>query len=166
MNCEGVWRVEFQLRRPALKEFGVDGLETLESKLPGIWQHLTTEWVSLRIADDSNTSRQSVHPWWQAVQECAGKLGEITPVTRIRRQACAPDIRRPVSMIGGLFVSYAAILGLPDPVVAWDYLRVAVFESNAVLDFDERYASKRAKLGWPEPADESGQLTEPCEVPF
>ena len=48
-ECDDVWRVEFELRRPLLKQFGIHTLDDLSVKLPGLWAYLTGDWVSLAI---------------------------------------------------------------------------------------------------------------------
>ena len=57
-----VWRVEFQLRRPILKQFGIHSLDDLSSRAGSLWRYLTAEWCSLRLPDDSNVTRRTVHP--------------------------------------------------------------------------------------------------------
>jgi len=165
-ELEDIWRVEFQLRRTALKQFGIEGTETLKVKLPGLWRHLTTEWFSLRIRDDSNTSRQSFHPWWFQVQECAGEFGQWMPVSRVQRATRPQDISQLASMVAGYLVSYAAATGQTNPSRAWKSLRREVFDTKVIVEFNERYAVRRAKLGWPTLEQDPPQKADKDEVPF
>jgi hypothetical protein len=67
---EGVWRVEFQLRRPFLKQYRINTLDDLVEKIAAMWEYLTEEWFSLRLPDNDKAERRTIHPWWQAVLEC------------------------------------------------------------------------------------------------
>ena len=55
-KLEDIWRVEFQLRREALKAYGLDTIDALLATLGGMWRDLSVNWFSLRLKDDSNTS--------------------------------------------------------------------------------------------------------------
>jgi hypothetical protein len=58
-----IWRIEFQLRRSVLKQFGIDTLEDLIQRSGGVWAELTSSWLSFRLHDNPNTARRSIHPW-------------------------------------------------------------------------------------------------------
>lgn len=113
LSPDRVWRTEFQVRRAALKEFGIDTLDDLHEKIGGVWQCLTTDWFSLRLNDDSNTSRRTLHPWWQAVQGCAERFG---PTMAVQRQFAGEpaDSSWYIPHCAGCFRSFAACEGLDD----------------------------------------------------
>ena len=79
---EHIWRLEFQLRREALKAYGINHPSDIKSKLGGMWEDLTSNWFTLRLHDDTNTSRRTIHPLWQEFQNCKYKFGEFDSVTR------------------------------------------------------------------------------------
>jgi hypothetical protein len=108
-----VWRFEFQLRREALKRYGINSDEDLAEKLPGVWRDLTTEWFSLRNQDDSNTTRRSTYEQWKKIQDCAELFGDVLPVEVeiCQCQACGDWF---VSHIGGCLSSYGACKGIED----------------------------------------------------
>lgn len=108
---EGVWRVEFQLLRPALKEWGIESLENLTEKLGGLWRYLTTEWFSLRFPDNSKQERRTVIPWWKAVQEKPIGFGHLTEIVKPDKVNELASIEWYVSHIGGCLPSYAARRG-------------------------------------------------------
>jgi hypothetical protein len=62
-DFSNIWRVEYQLRRAALKQFNVNNTRDIWKKLGGIWNYLTTEWFSLRLPDNDKVERRTVHPW-------------------------------------------------------------------------------------------------------
>lgn len=73
---EGVWRIEFQIRRERLKEAGIATLDDLRSFEGDLLAHLSDRYASLRIPTaDSNRSRWPLHPMWQAVRVAISALG-------------------------------------------------------------------------------------------
>ncbi|MCE5333493.1 MAG: hypothetical protein LLG06_02785 [Desulfobacteraceae bacterium] len=112
-----VWRVEFQLRRPVLKEFGVNTLAELQEKAGGIWKYLTEKWFTLRFLDNESTERRTVHPIWKEVQACAGNFGPGMMLKRNIQGLGTASASWYLSHIYGCLVSVAPLLGcdsLPD----------------------------------------------------
>jgi hypothetical protein len=62
-HCSNVWRIEFQLRRSALRQYHIESVADLLAGVRGIWRDLTENWLSVRVPDDSNTSRQAPMAW-------------------------------------------------------------------------------------------------------
>lgn len=64
---EPVWRLEFQVRREPLAQFGLRSFIQVMDSLNGIWSYSTTEWLRLAVPSDSERtrSRWPVHPLWQ-----------------------------------------------------------------------------------------------------
>ena len=46
-STEDIWRIEFQIRRPALKQFGINSIDDLKETQAGLWLYLTSKWFSL-----------------------------------------------------------------------------------------------------------------------
>lgn len=67
---EAVWRLEGQLRRPVLKELGVNSVDDLLGNLDGLWAYCFQKWLVLKLpqAGDSNSSRWPFDPLWVALQ--------------------------------------------------------------------------------------------------
>ena len=110
-----VWRIEFQLRRQALLQYGITDLSVLPQQLRGLWRDLTTKWFSLREPDGSNTTRRPFTPFWQAVVDCADLLGG--PAAQVRRQRRTWSPARPgwyVSRMKSALLGYAAASGITD----------------------------------------------------
>jgi hypothetical protein len=69
-----VWRIEFQFRRAALKDFRLDGepLHSVADVLAmrqALWEY-GSEWLSLRVpTEDTNNSRWPAAPLWKEIQE-------------------------------------------------------------------------------------------------
>lgn len=145
-SCEGVWRVEYQLRREALKQFGINELHDLEAKLPGVWARLTEDWFSLRLPDNANTTRRSVHPLWAIIQGCAKRFGTVVDV---RRVFAVPngDAERYVRQIAGWSSSYAAARGITDRDEALELLLQDIRQKISPDEFAGRVRVKTIKQG-------------------
>jgi hypothetical protein len=61
-----VWRVEWQVRKDALKEFGIRTFGDLEARKGDLLSYLVGEHDTLRVRTaDSNPSRWPLHPVWE-----------------------------------------------------------------------------------------------------
>ena len=66
---ENVWRIEWQIRKPVLKRFGIITFDDLKSQQGDLLRYLAAEHDTLRQPnDDSNASRWPLHPLWQDLQ--------------------------------------------------------------------------------------------------
>ncbi|CAN0392990.1 unnamed protein product, partial [Discosporangium mesarthrocarpum] len=73
---EGVWRVEYQVRRERLREAGISSLEDLRCLEGDLLSLLTSNHSSLRVpTGDSNRSRWPLHPMWRSIRKAVGDLG-------------------------------------------------------------------------------------------
>ena len=97
-ESEQVWRIEWQIRKPLLKRFGLRTFEGLRSQAGDLLTYMSTEHDTLRIpTNDSNRSRWPLHPLWRDVQSQAegfmrqGVVAEIEPGAEIeeRLRRCA-----------------------------------------------------------------------------
>ena len=141
-----VWRVEFQLRREALKSYGLDSIESLLAAQGSLWADLTGNWYSLRLQDDSNTSRRTVHPFWQAVQACAERFGPVGEITRQLAPSGNATADYYTSRAANLLVGYAACVGLADLTEAMESFTAAIGNRWDSDDFFDAYAAKVVNL--------------------
>ncbi len=142
-----VWRVEGQIRRAILRKFGVNSIDDLKRSLNALWQYLTTEWLSFRLLDDSNTARRTVHPWWLAVQQCAALFGSFSELVRANAPGEPADAAWYVRRMAGLCTGYAAAAGILDRNDALDAIRDALQEECERLNWDEDVRRKRLEQG-------------------
>ena len=101
-----VWRIEFQLRREALREFGLSSVATMSTCLGPLWNHLLHRWLRLTIPVRSDRrERWPIDPAWLAIRDggFASVGGELM---RQRSVAAASD-----RAIGGM-LGYASLYGL------------------------------------------------------
>jgi hypothetical protein len=76
-----VWRLEFQLRRPAIVGIEVEraaaSLDTWEDVLgnaQGIWRYLSRRWLAMK-KQRTKSSRQNFHPAWDALSKTGFSAG-------------------------------------------------------------------------------------------
>lgn len=141
-----VWRVEFQFRRRALKAFKINSVESLCEKLAGLWQVVTTGWMSFRLRDDAHPSRRSVHPWWLAVVGCAERFGVPVEVDRFAPPP-ADSAEWHEKHIAGCFSSFAAITNLGSFREALNLLSQRLADQVDPDEFRDCIALKSIKLG-------------------
>jgi hypothetical protein len=145
---DGVWRVEFQLRRAFLHQYRINKLDDLWQKLESIWNYLTDEWFSLRLPDNEKTERRTVHPWWKAVQECRGRFGDGIDARRNYSSDTVEPIQRTLSHIMGRIISIAALNGIKDREAAIQNVTDLLSKHMDDRKFEEEYQKKSIKLGY------------------
>ena len=145
---ENVWRIEFQLRREPLRQCNIDSLEDLQTKLAGLWSYLTDSWFSLRLPDDGNTTRRTVHPLWEIVAEGASRFGDVQPVARKPREGTAQG-EWYVRNIAGLIASWSAKQAPPiaDVEGALEHLIPLLKQCYQSKPFAERVKIKAIRSG-------------------
>lgn len=64
-----VWRIEWQIRKPVLKRFGIHTINDLIDQQGDLLRYLSNEHETLRTpTNDKNNSRWPLHPLWQDLQ--------------------------------------------------------------------------------------------------
>lgn len=108
-----VTRVEFQLRRPILREFHpiINTMADLQEHLDALWKYCTAEWC--RLTEDAvdrnhHQSRATMHPFWGFVHVVSW-LGKNL-VYRAKRYLLK-DLRKIRQQAAGLGMSIAAMMG-------------------------------------------------------
>ena len=61
-------RVEFQLRREALQELGIDTIWELLKHSGNLWAYLTERWIKFQDCPELHHTQQKTLPWWKTVQ--------------------------------------------------------------------------------------------------
>ena len=75
---EKVWRIEWQVRKSMLRDYGITTFEDFEACRGKLLQHLAGEHDTLRSPnDDSNRSRWPLHPLWQDLQARIQELDRL-----------------------------------------------------------------------------------------
>ena len=142
-----VWRCEFQLRRTAMKSFGINSLNDLYEKQGRVWRYLTQKWFSLRLHDNENATRRTTLPIWQLIQDCAERFGVVGE--GIKRVGSVPSIDTSflVNRVRSAVVGFAARTGIDDEAEAWRQLGIKIAEEAKEAHFKQEVQRKRIELG-------------------
>lgn len=102
---QDVWRIEWQVRKPVLRELGIVTFEDLRLAYGDLLRHLSEQHTTLRIpGNDPNRSRWPLHPLWIDLQERIGELDKIGVCRVDGRDAVLEErkIRIAISVLGYL----------------------------------------------------------------
>ncbi len=142
-----VWRFEFQIRRAVLNASGIHTLDDLLTRRADLWHYLTDVWFTLRLADNENATRRTVHPLWQIVQQCTERFGSTTGPIRRQRPQPSRDPRRSVRQVSGALVGYAVRKELPTLEAALQALSDDLRQEFRSRHFEEEWQRKAIQLG-------------------
>jgi len=101
-----VWRVEFQMRRELLKEFGINSVEDIFFKEEQAWVYLTWEWLTIRSCSGENVSRWKVKRKWKIVQNAVSNK-DVSPL--VREKVKEGNIYRLMDQAAGLYTTIGAL---------------------------------------------------------
>ena len=81
-----VWRLEFEVKREAFRQFGAESLPILELSA-GLWSHLTRSWLRLAIPSetDGTRSRWDTHPMWSLLTDVDFGVLDVPSFQRVRK---------------------------------------------------------------------------------
>ncbi len=144
---DDIWRIEFQVRRPALKQFGINSLYDLQEKQSGLWNYLTTKWFSLRLPDNDKAERKTIHPFWSAVQKCFKNHIPDYSIQRVYGSSGNASPEWHLSHIDGCLSSFAAFLGITNREDALNELNNRLTKRNNAADFETACRKKAIQRG-------------------
>ncbi len=142
-----VLRVEFQLRREALREGQIDSADDLLDRLPSLWKYLAGEaepgddapdkvrgW--LRVVDDPSVKRdrQTVVGWWRVVQDGWPRLETMPTMTRDAKPNA--ERRQLVQQIVGCMTSLIALEAGSEGASPAEVVGFTVAEAFAMIATD------------------------------
>lgn len=141
-----IWRIEFEIGRKILRTYNINTFDDISADLGGLWNYLTTKWLSLRIPNNSNTSRRPVHPWWQQVQQLAPSFGTVTNLSRKEStKISCPDWY--VAHIAGCLPAFAVLSGCKGLPLTLEQLSAMLTQWWQSRDFDDACRAKAVQLG-------------------
>ena len=112
--AEPVFRVEFELARTALREYGLNTVDDVLDAVPALWQSVTTEWLTYRSPTaDRTRARWPIAPEWQAVQRASLSEGAFG-IGRMYDGRTRGSVRRLIRPLNGWVAHYAALIGTGD----------------------------------------------------
>ncbi|PLY05544.1 MAG: hypothetical protein C0622_01535 [Desulfuromonas sp.] len=102
-------RVEFQLRREALTELAVKGIDDLFDYTGNLWIYCTQKWLKFQTNPGKHHTQRKVLDWWRAIQDGFTGAQEKHPL--IRSKAVSFDIdRNTAQSIGNMRALIAALI--------------------------------------------------------
>jgi len=146
-----VLRVEFEINRTGLSEFGVETPFDAIEMAPGIFKGLARDWISLRVpTSDATRSRWPIDPAWKVIMQptFTAKAFGIKRIYGARRQG---ELGRLLPQLRGFVTSVAAIEGgLPLPAALKRVERlIRDAESKGSESFESRTSRKTARWELP-----------------
>lgn len=152
---EDVTRIEFQLRREALKDMSEEGtFQEIESILIRIWRYLTEEWLDIKNRPVSDSDRNGSHQHripssniWKSIRNFDEPVKAKR--NRIQRHINVKALRQQVrgcmvtlmSATGHLVDDFFGILRTAQDMIAND---LADYMSEKSAEFEQRYLTKTA----------------------
>lgn len=147
-DLTNIWRVEFQIRRSVLHQYRIRDLAALWDTIGSVWCYLTSEWFSLRLPDNEKAERRTIHPWWQAVQECGPMFGDDNGARRTFDSDDFQSIEEILPHVFGRMITIAALSGVKDRVKSIHHLGKLLFKSTDDAKFNEKLQEKLIKMGY------------------
>lgn len=144
-NNKTVWRVEFQIRRKALKELNIDKVNDIKENLESVWGYLTQKWLIMKKkGKDKNISRWKTHLSWVLVQQATSNY---IPIAGFRECVKKGNTDILMNLAIGAMTSIAAIKNYNN--INETYLDITRFmkEKNNKNDttFQEEVEKKKMK---------------------
>ena len=140
-----VFRVEFEIGRKAITDFGLDSPEEVLSAVGDLWRYATEEWLTYRLPARSERSRWRLAPEWTAVQRAS--LGEnAVGLDRVRVGRRNGTIRRIFPALAGYLATFGAAVGTNgiDDTLAALNTQLRNDEIARHVKFEERIARRRS----------------------
>jgi len=145
---EQVLRIEFELGRKGLRQFGSDSAQQAITSSPQIWAGLTEEWLSQRVpTSDATKSRWPVSPDWLLIQRPAFR-GDAIGLERIQNVQREANVSAQMPGLTGALSSIGALLGTDDIDETLKLLpgRLHDYGIMTGTTFPERVAAKKLKF--------------------
>jgi hypothetical protein len=180
-----VIRIEFQLRREALKELGIDSIWSFVNHPRNLWAYCTHCWLQFTDNPETETRFQETLPFWKTVQDgflggqcgtplirakavnvkkkqlAQQMLGQLTSLIAIDSEEFAPELELEQQL--PLLTKSAALIGMDDDVFSEKVRQKQGKYLKAVAKF-KNAETARKHLGLPRVTKESVQATRKEEV--
>jgi len=127
-----VWRLEFQIKREALKGLGIDTVSDLFKTRASLWEYLSTEWLRVvqENPNDTHRDRWPIHPFWKPLTTVFEGEGSF-PLSERFSNRRVPEEGKIIRRITSGIASFMAIKG---------YNKVSSALMNFASDADSYYA--------------------------
>ncbi len=111
-----VYRLEYQCGSELLRERGIDDLDDLVRKLPGLWSYCLS-WCSLRVPDlaDSNRSRWEEHEVWYGLRLALTGMAEALQPRVTQAEQVSMRVERAENALVGHLLAHMLLHAEDDP---------------------------------------------------
>jgi hypothetical protein len=146
-----VLRVEFEINRAGLRQFGLSSPEDVLDAAGVLWQYLATEWLTHRVPGaDQTKSRWAISPPWEVVQHAIISENEhgLNRVYLGKRRGGVANL---MPSLEGYLASFGAYAGAASLDSLLPYLRDALAqrERDTGISLGDRVTEKHRKFGLP-----------------
>lgn len=145
---QGVWRIEWQVRKTLLRGMGVTSFDSLLERQGDLLRFLVKEHTTLRTpTDDSNRSRWPLHPLWQDVTERVNQMEGLGVIRELDEKALLEERLTRIAI---------SVYGYVKRVAAIDSLYTGVQKSymdEAFTHLQNRISEIHDPLTWQQDVD-------------
>jgi hypothetical protein len=118
-----VWRVEFQLRRDALRDFRIETFDDLLNSSQALWDYCTSKWLSVRATGRSDAARRRMASFWGVARAAELRPGDDgAKLVRRERMKQGMTEKQAAAQMAGITKSYAISSGIESYSDAFDDL--------------------------------------------
>ena len=146
-----VIRVEFELGRTGLREYGVTSVDDVLDAAGSLWASLTREWLTHRVVSaDQTRSRWAVSPAWESVSR-ASLAEEDWGIRRTYLHKRRGGVENLMPGLVGYLASFGAFAEAMTLEEMLPHLNAFITQHarNTGITLPERVAAKRRKLNLP-----------------
>jgi hypothetical protein len=104
---EKVIRIEFQLRREAIKDLGINSVNDLFGHPENVWAYCTQDWLKFQDNPGAHHTQRETFDWWIQIQNSFMGIQDAEPL--IRNKAIRIDEEQIRKQTMGYLTSLAAI---------------------------------------------------------
>lgn len=145
--AEPVWRVEFEIGRKALVQYGMDSTGDVFERIGGVWAAITDTLYRLAVeSPDETKSRWPTDPVWELIQT-ASLRGGSPPIERMLEYKRIGTLRTLQAPLTGMLSSVGALIDASsvDEVLDQTHGMVRDHEVVSGRTFGDRVEEKRRR---------------------
>ncbi|WP_202709701.1 hypothetical protein [Sporosalibacterium faouarense] len=99
MDKDNVWNVEFEIQRKFFKEYDIETVEDMFTKMSSLWKYCTFDWLQFKELDNNRKDRCSVTDSWINIQNSYNHIESKSLIKAEQRLDADADVLIP-SIIG------------------------------------------------------------------
>ena len=100
-------RIEFQLRREAIKDLGLDSVFSLFDACDSLWAYCTKKWLKFQDNPGKHPNQRQTFSWWQIIQKAFLGVQGAKPL--IRYKSLHPKLKQHFVQAYGFLISLQAV---------------------------------------------------------